>query len=58
MNTYKTVSEYPNNRSAHQLRRYANGTGLCSCDHWQLEGASEASLISSHQLHVTNHEAE
>jgi hypothetical protein len=56
MNTYPTLTDYPNNRSAHQLRRYKNGVGECSCNGWHLEGASEASLIRSHQYHITNHE--
>ena len=51
---YPSLISYPNNRSAHLLRRFKNGTGLCSCEQWVLEGASEASLIASHQLHIFN----
>ena len=56
MNQYQTISDYPNNRSAHALRIYKNGIGLCSCEHWQLDGASEANVIRNHQHHVANHE--
>ena len=54
--TYPSFDTYPNNRRLHQLRRFKNGTGLCSCEHWELTGASEKSLVRSHQYHVTNNQ--
>lgn len=54
---YPTLESYPNNRRLHQLRIFKNGFGVCSCEAWELSGASESSCIASHQLHVTNHEA-
>lgn len=53
---YADLASYPNNRSAHQLRKFKDGTGLCSCEHWELTGASEPSVIRSHQYHVNNHQ--
>jgi len=52
--TFKTIETYPNNRRGHALKRYRNGAGACSCDRWDLFGASEPSLIRSHQYHVSN----
>ncbi len=51
---FDTLATYPNSRHGHTLKRYRDGTGLCSCQHWQLWDASESSLIRSHQYHVTN----
>ena len=53
---YPDFATYPNNRQAHQLRRFKNGQGLCSCERWMLDGASEKSLVRSHQYHVTNNQ--
>ena len=55
-NRFATLTDYPNNRRLHQLRRYKNGVGECSCSDWHLEGFSEASTIRNHQIHVRNHE--
>jgi hypothetical protein len=52
---YSDLVTCPNSRQAHQLQRFRNGTGMCSCERWSLEGASEPSLIRSHQFHVSNH---
>ena len=49
-----TMETYRNNRSAHQLRRFKNGVGECSCGDLRAEGFSEESLIRTHQFHVTN----
>lgn len=51
---YSDLAAYPNNRKGHCLRRLKNGLGLCECERWELEGASESSLIRSHQLHIHN----
>lgn len=44
---------YPNAIKAHKfvhLRNYSR----CSCGNWFLSGATEASAIRSHQLHIKN----
>lgn len=45
---YATFTAYPNIRAGHVL----SSNGQCSCGKWSLEGATEPSLVRSHQLHV------
>lgn len=49
---FSDFASYPNNRSKHQLRIFKNGIGVCSCDAWELSGASVSSCIESHMLHI------
>lgn len=54
MRQFDTLTAYPNQIKAHKFERFKSGLSRCSCGHWFLAGASEASAIHSHQDHIAN----